>query len=394
MYFQTIDDKSECIGVYTSGRLHFEEIPDDLTHTWKYTGSLKDSACEFAYLYAGGKTLQESCPESQRSLLENAERRLRAYMKSFHIAKIDLRDHCIFDLVPEDFLKGFCEIKNKITEHVFDTHDKPAHYEHLLSIHRLLYKISYQELKVDNSNCKSLHLTSARSVKAQKLIAGPKHIDYNLFGTVTGRLTTRPNSFPILTVGKEFRQLVKPQNDWFLSLDYNAAEVRTFIALSGKEQPSQDVHEWHKSELIKKSISREEAKVRFFAWIYNPSSSVTDFDSYDRDSVIEKNYSNGIVTTPFKRKIKVDKKKALSYLIQSTTSDLVLERAVAIDKFLKGKKSFISHIVHDEIVIDLADEEREFTEKLREIFANNRLDTFSVNLKAGKNYYNLETLKI
>ena len=134
--------------------------------------------------------------------------------------------------------------------------------------------------------------------------------------------------------------------------------------------------------------------MRFFAWIYNPSSSVTDFDSYDRDSVVKKYYSNGIVTTPFKRKIKVDKKKALSYLIQSTTSDLVLERAVAIDKFLKGKKSFISHIVHDEIVVDLAEEERESTEKLREIFANNRLDTFSVNLKAGKNYYNLETLNI
>ena len=73
---------------------------------------------------------------------------------------------------------------------------------------------------------------------------------------------------------------------------------------------------------------------------------------------------------------------------------MVLERAVAIDKFLKGKKSFISHIVHDEIVVDLAEEERESTEKLREIFANNRLDTFSVNLKAGKNYYNLETLNI
>jgi len=198
----------------------------------------------------------------------------------------------------------------------------------------------------------------------------------------------------MLTIGKEFRQLLKPQNDWFLSLDYNAAEVRTFIALSGKEQPTVDVHDWHRSNLIKKDISREEAKVRFFAWIYNHSSSVTDFDSYDRNSVVEKNYSDGIITTPFKRKIKVDRFKALNYLIQSTTSDLVLERAVAIDKFLEGKRSFISHIVHDEIVIDLAAAENDLSGDLKEIFAKNKLDTFRVNLKAGKDYYNLETLKL
>jgi hypothetical protein len=198
----------------------------------------------------------------------------------------------------------------------------------------------------------------------------------------------------MLTIGKEFRQLIKPQNDWFLSLDYNAAEVRTFIALSGEEQPALDVHDWHRSNLIKKNISREEAKVRFFAWIYNPSSSVTDFDLYDRDSMVAKYYSDGAISTPFKRKIKVDKFKALNYLIQSTTSDLVLERAVAIDKFLENKRSFISHIVHDEIVIDLADEERNLSGEIKEIFAKNKLDTFRVNLKAGKDYYNLETLKL
>ena len=44
--------------------------------------------------------------------------------------------------------------------------------------------------------------------------------------------------------------------------------------------------------------------------------------------------------------------KAFNYLIQSTTADLVIERATAIDRMLKGTKSFISHIVHDEIVIE------------------------------------------
>ena len=46
---------------------------------------------------------------------------------------------------------------------------------------------------------------------------------------------------------------------------------------------------------------------------------------------------------------------------------------MAIDKFLKDKKSFISHIVHDEIVIDLADGERELVPDIKNLFSNNKL---------------------
>ena len=100
------------------------------------------------------------------------------------------------------------------------------------------------------------------------------------------------------------------------------------------------------------------------------------------------------VTTPFKRKIRVDSKKALNYLIQSTTADIVLERAVEMDKFLEDKKSFISHIVHDEIIIDLDDDERDLIPEIKKLFAENQLANYLVNLKVGKNYYDLEELKL
>ena len=110
--------------------------------------------------------------------------------------------------------------------------------------------------------------------------------------------------------------------------------------------------------------------------------------------MIEQYYDGEHVTTPFGRKIMVDKDKALNYLIQSTTADLVNERAVEIDKFLDGRRSFISHIVHDEVVIDLADEERHLMPEIKEIFTSCKLGDFVTNLRAGKNYYNLEDLKI
>ena len=100
------------------------------------------------------------------------------------------------------------------------------------------------------------------------------------------------------------------------------------------------------------------------------------------------------MTTPFDRSIIVDERRALNYVVQSTTADLVLDKAVEIEEFLKDKKSFVSHIVHDEIVLDMVDEERHLIVDIKKMFAENRLGNYMVNLKAGKNYYDLEDLNL
>ena len=69
----------------------------------------------------------------------------------------------------------------------------------------------------------------------------------------------------------------------------------------------------------------------------------------------------------------------------------MLSRAVEISRLLEGRKSFISHIVHDEVVIDLCDEERELLAEVRDIFET---DEFRTNVQAGKNYLELEELKV
>ena len=114
----------------------------------------------------------------------------------------------------------------------------------------------------------------------------------------------------------------------------------------------------------------------------------------DRDKIYEEYYINGCVHTPYDRVIPVDQEKAVNYLIQSTTADLVLDRAVEVDKMLEGKKSFVSHIVHDELVIDMADEDREMVPGLRDLFADNKVDKYLVNLRAGKNYLDLKDLNL
>jgi len=394
LIFQTLDDKSQCVGVYADGQLFFDDFPTDLTKTWKYTGSLRDTDIQYGWLMAQGSPLDEVAPEHLREPLEKSQRRLRAYVRSFRLAKISLRDHCIFDLVPEDFLKEFCEIKNQITAHVFETCEKPACYDHLSQVYKLLYKLKYQNLNLNTLDCKPLFMSSIVHAHAKKLIEGPHYIDYNLFGTVTGRLSTYPGSFPMLTLQRGLRKLMKPHNDWFISLDYNGAELRTLMALSGQEQPTDDIHEWNMKNIFELSLTREEAKTTIFSWLYNPDSTRITTDIYNRDSLLKEYYREGYITTPFGRHLPVDPRRAFNYLIQSTTADIVLDRAVAIDKALEGTNSWVSHIVHDEIVLDMTDEDRVLIPQIKELFAANTLDTFVVNLKAGRDYLDLQELNL
>ena len=71
-----------------------------------------------------------------------------------------------------------------------------------------------------------------------------------------------------------------------------------------------------------------------------------------------------------------------------------MERAMAVAEMLSDKKSFISHIIHDEVVLDIAQDERHLIPEIRNTFATNRLDTFSVNIQAGKNFFDLGELDL
>ena len=90
----------------------------------------------------------------------------------------------------------------------------------------------------------------------------------------------------------------------------------------------------------------------------------------------------------------MQKRKALNFLIQSTTADITLDRAVALDKALEGKKSKVAFIVHDEVVLDVAREENEFIADLRDKFADTCLGKYLVNVKAGKHYGDMRDLEV
>jgi hypothetical protein len=394
MLFQTLDDKNECVGVFTNGELCFDELPAGLTRTWKYVSYLEDQEVEYASLYCLGKDLAEVCPDSLRPRFEKITDELKAFLTSFQESKISLNENCFFDLVPERFLLEYCDVKNKITEHVFEAYPRPGNYDFLLSLTKTLEDIKNRRLKIDIRYLdKQLHNSRTRQF-IKKLSKNNKKVCYNIAGTKTGRLTTTKSSFPILTLDKKYRGVIVPSNDWLLELDFNAAELRTFLALSQVKQPDEDIHAWNIKNVFCEDIDRATAKTKAFAWLYNSKAKNEKLERvYKREEIMNKFWDGEHVNTIFNRKIPASKHHALNYIIQSTSSDLFLRRLVAINDRLKGMNSFIAFSIHDSLVIDLDESERDVLIDLVDTFQSTDLGNFKANVSVGKNFAEMRKIQ-
>jgi len=394
LFFQTFDDKEKCICVYTENNLFFDKFPKNLTTTWSYSEFLKDKDVEYAKLYCNNKTLNEVCPDHLREPWERVNKKIEAFYRSAAEVKLDLNEHCFFNLVPRKFLKDYGEIKNRISQHVINNYKRPENYDFLLSLTKVLTEIKNRKLNIDTSEINNQLFKFKTRKFIQRVNSKPHYITYDAFGTKTGRLSTK-NSFPILTMDKDHRKILKPNNDWFIEFDYNAAELRVLLGLLGKEQPQEDIHEWNLKNVYKNIGIRDQIKKRIFAWLYNPNSKDhLSNKAYDRKAVVEKYYNGTQVTTFFNRVIPADEHHALNYIIQSTAADLFLRQMIKVWKLLKNKKSYIAFCLHDSLIIDFSEQDMKVLVNLKKEFANTELGNFLVNVSAGENFGNMKKLNI
>jgi len=395
--FQTLDSKQKCVGVYYDGNLYFDhEIPEEFNHTWSYSSHFKDREIRCGYLQCGGQSLDSVCPPNVKDDWEEINNKLKAFMRSIHLSKVSLDDNCFYDLVPEKFLLKYCEIKNRITKHVFENFLPPKNLRFLTLLTRATGDISQQKLNIDIDEFKPF-LAEYKARQWRKKIKNiSPYIKYDIFGTRTGRLTTKKHSFPILTFPKKYRSIIKPNNDLFVELDYNGAELRTLLALSDKNQPTIDIHEWNRRFLSgNKILSRQEVKNSIFAWLYNSKkhpNETTLRAMYNKDKVLNDYWDGETVKTCFNREIPADKHHALNYIIQSTCADLILQKMIKIYDILEGKKSNIAFCVHDSIVIDLHAEDKHLMKDIINEFSNPRFGKFKTSIKTGKHFGDLKEL--
>jgi DNA polymerase I-like protein with 3'-5' exonuclease and polymerase domains len=358
---------------------------------------------DYISLYLEGKSIKESIPEYLQDDWDDVCQKIVAFKRSLSISQVNTYENCFFDLVPERFLVEFCEVKNKITEYIANNVKRPERYQFYKHVSMMLEDISHRQVMIDKQTISSYLQHSKLKNHARNIMEASPFVKYNQFGTKTGRLTTKKGSVPILTMSKEFRLAIQPQNDCYVELDFNGAEVRTLLGLLGKDQPAGDVHDFHLNEIFTKINTRDQAKVAFFAWLYgsrtaaDPEEMRKLADYYKKDQLLQKYWDGSTVRTPFKKVISdASEHHALNYLVQSTAAELTLKQAVKLEYLLRTQSqgSHIAFLIHDAIVIDMKNEDADLLKSMVALMASTNFGTFMVNIKRGKTLGSMKDIRL
>lgn len=368
MIVQSLDIKDNCKGIYVNNKFILEPSKQEINEcgvAWKHSSLFDDERFTYLFLCLKSEDLSAYCADPELFLIY--KRKMEAHKKAAITAKVSLREQCFFDLLPKHQLEKWFHIRHQSLENVYKMAQRESDYDILHKIHVLTTNIACQEIQF--------------GTKTGRVI-------YNIFGSATGRLTTKRGSVPVLTLKKEQRSLLKPRNDAFVELDLNAAEIRMLMALSGKEQPEGDIHKHLQQEIFGGWGKRSEFKERLFAWLYNPNSVDTVFDDYFSRETFRDFFAveDEVLTTPFGRRLSVDERKAQNYLLQSTTSDQVLENAYKIQKLIKDTKTTIAFTLHDSIILDMAQEDAIMLREIKNQFESTRWGQFTSTCKIGTNF--------
>jgi hypothetical protein len=366
MYFQIIDNNKKCLKMYALDDYMDYRLVPNLNKTWKHSEHLSErDDVDYAYLYSPDGEVGSICPMFILDSWKKTSGKISAIMKSVVTSKCNVEDYCIYDYIPPEILTAFLKDKENIMRYVFSSVEKPPHYDILKKAHVL----------TEEMNAKSNLYNGQR-----------KNTNYSIFGTRTGRLSNKKSGIPILTMKKEERKSLEPSNDLFVEFDFNAAELRTLLALSNKEQPANDIHEWNMQQ-VGMEITRDEMKKRTFAWLYNPEARDPLLERlYSRDWVKDNyRYKQGI-KTPFLRYIETDERRSLNYIVQSTSSDVCIEQAYKLREFFKRSRTKICYLLHDSVILDFAKEDVSKFMEAKRIFGETRFGNYVVNSSIGKNF--------
>lgn len=256
--------------------------------------------------------------------------------------------------------------------------------------------------------------------------------------TRTGRLSSvEPNlqNIPVRDEGgRKIRKAFLPTNDYFLSADYSQIELRILAHISNSKElidafiKDADIHTKVASDIygvpeiaITKKM-RSTAKAVIFGIVYGISGfglgenleisakeAKKFIDKYYElypgvknymDNIIKEAYEKGCVRTLFNRKRVIEELNSGNYMvrqagerialntpIQGTSADIIKKAMIEIyDEFSKRNiKSKIILQVHDELIIDLIESEKEIVTKIVQEKMT-RVINLSVPLKVSSDF--------
>lgn len=363
--------------------LHFTLTELEKRYSWEYIDELDCSDVQILKIYANENFLKDALNVHELKLYEQYENRFALVKKSLFNCKVDLTDHSVFDFFPIHFFKDLLLQRSDLIRSLIDRLKKPKNYSLIKRSYKFYSKVNRNQLNISKELC--------------EYVKGKTKLKYTPLGSVNGRVKLLPNSFPILSLRKDKRVHIFPNNDYLFELDYNGLDIRVLLGLSSHSNPDYDIHMWNRQHVFQNSISRDEAKRMFFAWLYNSTDpQLTQYLSklnrfYNKEQLLRKHWNNGKIENDYGRIMHSTEHLAVNRLISSTSADLCTEKFLEIDEFLSDKESYIYFTMADSIVIDLSKREKDLVIPLTRMMEKTRYGKFLVNTKLGKNYGDMKT---
>ena len=339
---------------YTQFNTFVEEVPSDgvtFKHYEEYSKGIK-----IISLYENSPSrLDNVCPTLLKPSYTEARQKYKAHKKAIRTVKLDNKGILLTKLMPQSVLEEYCKFKIKFIKIAEESSIKPDNYDALMDILEFTSSLARKEFKFDLAKM----FVYKRSKRFRQSVRGKdlsrQYFKVNPFSTITGRVVTAKseNAFPILTLPKDYRSILVPNNGVFVEFDFNGFDLRSALGLLGVPQPDVDIHEYNRKEVLQQEgITRDEMKKLTFRALYG---SFADGDpmvqrvqeTYNKKALLNKyfNKERMQVENPFGRRIKLsDEKLAISYLIQATSVDLFYEQAMKIHKKMNedGLLSYVS----------------------------------------------------
>lgn len=244
-------------------------------------------------------------------------------------------------------------------------------------IQKVVGELSKYKIKFDN-----------KVLFFKKNISKKNFVQYNFIENITGRLSTKHGSFPILNFPKKDRDAIVPNKDYFVSLDYTSAELKTAFILCGHQEFDDDLL----AKFQRNEDSREDLKKNVYGWLFSDKENEFYNSILNKRELYKKYFKNNEVVNPFNRKIPCDRFHAINYLVQSTLADIVYEQSFNVLKYMKNEKmeSLFAFLIHDNAIFDVINYEQEKIKQIISIFEDTRFEKFKVKVYSGKNLRDLE----
>lgn len=285
------------------------------------------------------------------------------------------------------------------------------------TILKLSKTIPELKLIIDYRNLVKLNSTYLEGLKDYIREDGKIHTIYKQALTRTGRLSSLDPNMQNIPSKKEDGKLVKkaflPEYDSFLSTDYSQIELRVLAHLSGSKElinafnNNIDIHKQVASDIFGvpleevTTLQRSKAKAVVFGIVYGissfglsenlqirPTEAKELIEKFNEmypgvkeymDNVVRDAYSNGYVRTLFNRKRNIEELTNKNYMIrqageriamntpiQGTSADILKMAMIKIDEEMtkNNLKSKLLLQVHDELIFDCVDSEKEELTKI------------------------------